>query len=308
MYTLLLISAILLIIAATDNFISMFTATSIILFVVSAISLIFAPHSNVILNIIIAINVITDIFVLAIISYRLYQKAKVKANIALHLSASLLYIAMIAINLFKIFDLYKYIIGINLYLSLIVLSHLLGNLIIKYKKIDTDFDYIVVLGGSMKGIELSELIKQRMLTSFTYYRTNKSIMIFSGGKSNGDIEESVAMKNFAIENHIQDTDILLEKLAMNTMQNIEYVKKLIQQQDTECDTKKVCVITNNFHAFRTKLICNKMKVNWTVIPTQSNFNSKISTYLIELLAAIYLDIYLHIIMLILITIIIGLVV
>lgn len=308
MYTLLLISAILLIIAATDNFISMFTATSIILFVVSAISLIFSPHSNVILNIIIAINIITDLFVITIISYRLYQKAKVKANIALHLSASLLYIAMIIVNLFKIFDLYKYIIGMNLYLSLMVLSHLLGNLIIKYQKNDKDFDYIVVLGGSMKGIELSELIKQRMLTSFAYYTTNKSIMIFSGGKSNGDIEESVAMKNFAIENHIQDTDILLEKLAMNTMQNIEYVKKLIQQQDTDFEDKKICVITNNFHAFRTKLICNKMKVNWTVIPTQSNFNSKISTYLIELLAAIYLDIYLHIIMLILITIIIGLVV
>ena len=308
MYTLLLISAILLIIAATDNFISMFTATSIILFVVSAISLIFVPNSNVILNIIIAINVITDIFVITIISYRLYQKAKVKANIALHLSASLLYIAMIIVNLFKIFDLYKYIIGMNLYLSLMVLSHLLGNLIIKYQKFDTDFDYIVVLGGSMKGIELSELIKQRMLTSFAYYTTNKSIMIFSGGKSNGDIEESVAMKNFAIENHIQDTDILLEKLAMNTMQNIEYVKKLIQQQDTDFVDKKICVITNNFHAFRTKLICNKMKVNWTVIPTQSNFNSKISTYLIELLAAIYLDIYLHIIMLILITILIGIVV
>lgn len=308
MYTLLLISAILLIIAATDNFISMFTATSIILFVVSSISLIFVPHSNVILNIIIAINVITDIFVITIISYRLYQKAKVKANIALHLSASLLYIAMIIVNLFKIFDLYKYIIGMNLYLSLIVLSHLLGNLIIKYQKNEKDFDYIVVLGGSMKGIELSELIKQRMLTSFAYYTTNKSIMIFSGGKSNGDIEESVAMKNFAIENHIQDTDILLEKLAMNTMQNIEYVKKLIQQQDTDFEDKKICVITNNFHAFRTKLICNKMKVNWTVIPTQSNLNSKISTYLIELLAAIYLDIYLHITMLILITIIIGLVV
>lgn len=308
MYTLLLISAILLIIAATNNFISMFTATSIILFVVSAISLIFAPHSNVILNIIIAINVITDLFVITIISYRLYQKAKVKANIALHLSASLLYIAMIIVNLFKIFDLYKYIIGMNLYLSLMVLSHLLGNLIIKYQKNEKDFDYIVVLGGSMKGIELSELIKQRMLTSFAYYTTNKSIMIFSGGKSNGDIEESVAMKNFAIENHIQDTDILLEKLAMNTMQNIEYVKKLIQQQDTDFVDKKICVITNNFHAFRTKLICNKMKVNWTVIPTESNFNSKISTYLIELLAAIYLDIYLHIIMLILITIIIELVV
>ncbi len=308
MYTLLLISAILLIIAATDNFISMFTATSIILFVVSSISLIFTPHSNVILNIIIANNVITDIFVITIISYRLYQKAKVKANIALHLSASLLYIAMIIVNLFKIFDLYKYIIGMNLYLSLMVLSHLLGNLIIKYQKNGKDFDYIVVLGGSMKGIELSELIKQRMLTSFAYYTTNKSIMIFSGGKSNGDIEESVAMKNFAIENHIQDTDILLEKLAMNTMQNIEYVKKLIQQQDTDFEDKKICVITNNFHAFRTKLICNKMKVNWTVIPTHSNFNSKISTYLIELLAAIYLDIYLHIIMLILITILIGIVV
>ncbi|MGR7840518.1 YdcF family protein [Finegoldia sp. P3-F-LR] len=304
MYTLLLISAILLIIAATDNFISMFTATSIILFVISAIGLIFSPNSGTILNIIIAINVITNLFILAIISYRLYQKAKVKANIALHLSASLLYIAMIAINLFKIFDLYKYIIGMNLYLSLIVLSHLLGNLIIKYKKIATDFDYIVVLGGSMKGIELSELIKQRMLTSFAYYRTNKSIMIFSGGKSNGDIEESVAMKNFAVQNNIQDTDILLEKLAMNTMQNIEYVKNLIQQ-DTEYYNKKVCVITNNFHAFRTKLICNKMKVNWTVIPAESNLNSKINTYLIELLAAIYLDIVLHIIMLLIITIIIG---
>ncbi|MDU2220556.1 YdcF family protein [Finegoldia magna] len=307
MYALLLISAILLIIAATDNFISMFTATSIVLFVVSAISIIFAPRSNIILNIIVAINIITDVFILAIISYRLYQKAKVKANIALHLTASILYIAMIIVNLFKIFDLYKYIIGMNLYLSLMVLSHLLGNLIIKYKKIDKDFDYIVVLGGSMKGIELSELIKQRILTSFAYYRTNKSIMIFSGGKSNGDIEESVAMKNFAVQNNIQDTDILLEKLAMNTMQNIEYVKNLIQQQDTECDNKKVCVITNNFHAFRTKLICNKMKVNWTVVPAQSNLNSKINTYLIELLAAIYLDIILHIITLVIITILIGII-
>lgn len=305
MYTLLLISAILLIIAATDNFISMFTATSTILFVISAISLIFTPHSNVILNIIIAINVITNLFILAIISYRLYQKAKVKANIALHLTASILYIAMIIVNLFKIFDPYKYIIGMNLYLSLMVLSHLLGNLIIKYKKIDTDFDYIVVLGGSMKGIELSELIKQRMFTSFAYYRTNKSIMIFSGGKSNGDIEESVAMKNFAVQNNIQDTDILLEKLAMNTMQNIQYVKKLIQQQDTDCDNKKVCVITNNFHAFRTKLICNKMKVNWIVVPAESNPTSKINTYLIELLAAIYLDILIHITLIIIITIIIG---
>lgn len=307
MYTLLLISAILLIIAATDNFISMFTATSTILFVISAISLIFTPHSNVILNIIIAINIITDIFILTVTSYRLYQKAKVKANIALHLTASILYIAMIIVNLFKIFDPYKYIIGMNLYLSLMVLSHLLGNLIIKYKKIDTDFDYIVVLGGSMKGIELSELIKQRMFTSFAYYRTNKSIMIFSGGKSNGDIEESVAMKNFAVQNNIQDTDILLEKLAMNTMQNIQYVKKLIQQQDTDCDNKKVCVITNNFHAFRTKLICNKMKVNWIVVPAESNLNSKINTYLIELLAAIYLDIVLHIITLVIITILIGII-
>ena len=306
MYALLLISAILLIIAATDNFISMFTATSIVLFAISTIGIIFAPRSNIILNIIVTINVITDVFILAIISYRLYQKAKVKANIALHLTASILYIAMIIVSLFKIFDLYKYIIGMNLYLSLMVLSHLFGNLIIKYQKIDTDFDYIVVLGGSMKGIELSELIKQRMLTSFAYYRTNKSIMIFSGGKSNGDIEESVAMKNFAVQNNIQDTDILLEKLAMNTMQNIQYVKNLIQQ-DTECDNKKVCVITNNFHAFRTKLICNKMKVNWTVVPAQSNLNSKINTYLIELLAAVYLDIILHIITLAIITILIGII-
>ena len=157
----------------------------------------------------------------------------------------------------------------------------------------------------MKGIELSELIKQRMITSFAYYRTNKSIMIFSGGKSNGDIEESVAMKNFAVENHIQDTDILLEKLAMNTMQNIEYVRNLIQQQDENCNSKKVCVITNNFHAYRTKLICNKMKVNWTVVPAESNPTSKINTYLIELLAAIYLDILIHITLIIIITIIIG---
>lgn len=238
MYTLLLISAILLIIASKHNFISMFTATSIILFTLSTISLIFNLQTTVFLNIIIAINLITNVFILTVTSYRLYQKAKVKANIMLHLPAIILYITMIAINLFKIFDFYKYIIGMNLYLSLIVLSHLLGNLIIKHKKIDTDFDYIVVLGGSMKGIELSELIKQRMITSFAYYRTNKSIMIFSGGKSNGDIEESVAMKNFAVENHIQDTDILLEKLAMNTMQNIEYVRNLIQQQDENCNSKK----------------------------------------------------------------------
>lgn len=305
MYTLLLISAILLIIAATDNFISMFTATSIILFTLSTISLIFNLQTTVFLNIIIAINLTTNVFILTVTSYRLYQKAKVKANIILHLSAIILYITMIAINLFKLFDFYKYIIGMNLYLSLIVLSHLLGNLIIKYKKIDTDFDYIVVLGGSMKGIELSELIKQRMITSFAYYRTNKSIMIFSGGKSNGDIEESVAMKNFAVENHIQDTDILLEKLAMNTMQNIEYVRNLIQQQDENCNSKKVCVITNNFHAYRTKLICNKMKVNWTVVPAESNPTSKINTYLIELLAAIYLGILIHITLIIIITIIIG---
>lgn len=305
MYTLLLISAILLIIAAKHNFISMFTTTSIILFALSAVSIIFNLQTKIFLNIIVAINIITNVFIMTVTAYRLHQKAKVKANIMLHLSAIILLITMIAINLFKIFDFYKYIIGMNLYLSLIVLSDLLGNFIIKHNKIATDFDYIVVLGGSMKGIELSELIKQRMITSFSYYRTNKSIMIFSGGKSNGDIEESVAMKNFAVENHIQDTDILLEKLAMNTMQNIEYVRNLIQQQDENYNSKKVCVITNNFHAFRTKLICNKMKVNWTVVPAESTPSFKINTYLIELLAAIYLDIIIHITLIIIIAIIIG---
>lgn len=303
MNILLVIALTILIYCIRHKFITMFSVASITLLLVSANHTLFDINSTTIIKIFKATNIICNTFILLVIAYRLLEKKKSHSKTSHLSSALLLYIALTAINLSQSNTISAFLISANFYTSSVVLSNLLANTILKLSHPNPPYDYIVVLGGSLKGTELTDLIKQRMLTSFSYYRANKSTMIFSGGKTNGQIEESVAMKNFAIENKIQDDDILVEKISTNTVQNIKNVKNLLQTTDANYKNKKICVSTNSFHALRTKLICDKLGLNWQIISTNSTTTTKLNTYLIELCASVYIDLPLHIILMATITLI-----
>ncbi len=289
MYLFLLSSIAILLWAYKDNFISTFKWTGIIILSISIIEITFKIDTRQIMNFFEIINIVVNTALLSIIIYTFSLKIKYKRQFSVQLSLIVFEFILILANIYDTMLPSKFLVGFNFYLSISVISNLISNITLHSPTTEEKFDYILVLGAALRGYELSDLLKDRMEKSFEYYIPNQATMIFSGGISNSLIEESEAMKIFAMKHDILESDIITEAIATTTVENIYYTKKILEEIDPNYSSKKVCVVTNDFHAYRTALICKKEKTNWKVTYSKSDFKTKINTYLVELSACMYLD-------------------
>ena len=100
-----------------------------------------------------------------------------------------------------------------------------------------------------------------------------STIIVSGGKGeNETISESEAMFNFLISNGINENKVVKESESTSTYENLTYSEILIQERN---DCYSVCIISNNYHIFRIRMIVNRLgltanfvgvKTDWKTIP------------------------------------------
>lgn len=120
------------------------------------------------------------------------------------------------------------------------------------------YDYIIVLGNKSPGSEPSEDMKCRLnclLSNMDAF--SNSTIVLSGG--NGEAEK---MYTVLLNNGITSNSIILEELSKNTLENLENTRSLV--------TGNVLVITSDYHAFRTKLICYMLDLNWDILSTKTN--------------------------------------
>lgn len=133
---------------------------------------------------------------------------------------------------------------------------LIEGLIIYHAKreVDPNMDYLIVLGAQVRGTTITNSLYQRLKVANLYLNDNpKTLVIVSGGQGPGeDITEAMAMKNYLLENGIEEERILLEDQSTNTSENILYSKRLIAKSNA-----KVAVVTNGFHVFRSISIARK---------------------------------------------------
>ena len=85
--------------------------------------------------------------------------------------------------------------------------------------------------------------------------TNSTIIV-SGG--NGEANK---MKKYLLNQGIPDDLIVLEECSKNTLENLENTCSLV--------SGNVLLITSDYHVFRTRLLCNKLNLDWDMLPAKS---------------------------------------
>lgn len=129
-----------------------------------------------------------------------------------------------------------------------------------------NLDYIIVLGAQVKESGPSVVLRYRLDRAVSYLKENdNTLVIVSGGQgANEKTTEASVMKEYLVNNGINENRIIIEDKSNTTKENLINSKKITR------DNKSIGIVTNNFHMYRALLIGKKYKVNAVGIPSKSN--------------------------------------
>lgn len=121
----------------------------------------------------------------------------------------------------------------------------------------TDVDYVIILGGGVKGGEITKTLQFRLDEGIIFLNEQPHLeVIVSGGKGYGEtISEGEAMENYLIANGIPKEKIIVETKATSTMENFKYTKQILEEQ-TGRSNYKLMVVTSDFHMARSKVLAS----------------------------------------------------
>jgi len=123
--------------------------------------------------------------------------------------------------------------------------------------IGEEADYIIVLGASVRGENMSNVLYERAKKAFEYLQLHKDTKaVLSGGQGYGeDISESEAIRRYLVKKGIDDSRLLLEDQSTSTKENIKYsYEKIEKNWIAKEDEPEVIIITSRFHVFRSKVV------------------------------------------------------
>ena len=171
---------------------------------------------------------------------------------------------------FKVFEKYKvfkkffiWVCSIGICIFLVILSLIISKMNVKPVK---NLDYIIVLGAQVKESGPSVILRYRLDRAVSYLKENdNTLVIVSGGQgANEKATEASVMKEYLVNNGINENRIIIEDKSNTTKENLINSKKIIR------DNKSIGIVTNNFHMYRALLIGKKYKVKAVGIPSKSN--------------------------------------
>ncbi len=116
-------------------------------------------------------------------------------------------------------------------------------------------DFIVILGCKAgKDGKPLPLLRGRIDRALTFYNKQlektgkKALFIPSGGKGSDEvISEAECIKNYLIENGIEEEGILPETRSVNTLQNMKFSKEIADSHKKDAN---ILFSTTNYHVFR----------------------------------------------------------
>ncbi|GMA45772.1 YdcF family protein [Tetragenococcus muriaticus] len=153
-------------------------------------------------------------------------------------------------------------------------------------------DFIIVLGaGLVGGDKVSPLLANRIQRAITfYYQQRKNTrhpvkFIMSGGKGHDEkVAEAVAMKKYALQQGIQEEDILIETNSTTTLENMQFSKEIIDR--SEITDPSVIFSSNNYHIFRAGIFAKMAHLKAEGIGSKTAFYYLPNAFLREFIAII----------------------
>lgn len=123
-----------------------------------------------------------------------------------------------------------------------------------FRPAEPNLDYVIVLGAQVRTDGPSVVLLKRLEKAESYLKENKNtVCIVTGGQgSNEPTTEAQAMADWLVDAGIDESRIIQENRAGNTIQNIRYSMEFIPDKEVN-----VGIITNSFHVFRGVAIAKK---------------------------------------------------
>ena len=129
-----------------------------------------------------------------------------------------------------------------------------------------DFDYVIIHGaGLIDGSKVSKLLSERIDKAIEVYRKDPTppVLIPSGGRGSDELmPEAAAMAAYLREKGIPDDRIILEDKSATTLENLQYSKKILDEQEGR---KYTALVTSNYHVYRALRYCRRIGLECTGI-------------------------------------------
>lgn len=121
-------------------------------------------------------------------------------------------------------------------------------------------DAVIVLGAGVNGETPSLVLRTRIDAAAAYMAQHPDIpVVLSGGQGSGEnISEAECMRRaLASGNEETNRRLLLEDRSTSTAENFVFSKALLAEYGLDTENATIAVVTNDFHAFRARLIAEK---------------------------------------------------
>lgn len=117
----------------------------------------------------------------------------------------------------------------------------------------------IILGCKVKNGRPSKMLMQRINQAKKVYDYDKNtIFIATGGKGSDEaIPEGKCIKDELIKLGVPEKQIISEEKSTTTDENFKFAKDIIYSNSLIGDKKKVKIVTNSFHMFRSMQIAKK---------------------------------------------------
>lgn len=117
---------------------------------------------------------------------------------------------------------------------------------------------MIVLGCQVKPWGPSVLLQDRLDKALEYWEEHPETVIVVSGAQGPDepSTEARAMAGYLIEKGVPEENILLEEKSHNTIQNLIYSKRLLEEQGYDI-SGGVAVVSNGFHLTRARMLAGR---------------------------------------------------
>ena len=158
--------------------------------------------------------------------------------------------------------------SVYLYFECMIIGAIVANIIVVKYEPDRDKDFLIILGcGLRKDGTPTPLLRGRIDRALAFDKKQREetgkelIFVTSGGRGENEANsESLAMKNYLMENGIPEERIIEEDRSADTYENMKFSKAKIEEIKGSAGNAKIAFATTNYHVFRSGLFARRVKM------------------------------------------------
>ena len=123
-------------------------------------------------------------------------------------------------------------------------------------QLDQPCDYLIILGGGVKGTEATLALEERLKRSIQYINKQpqiKKIIVTGGQGVQAELPEADVMKDFLVEHDVNADKIIREDKASSTNENFKFSKEILTELEVTSQDQ-ITIVTSEFHLWRAKFL------------------------------------------------------